>query len=199
MTKYNALSYDFMFSRVMHRVREQVLELSGEVHGKKVLEIASGTGDQAKLYIDSGAIYTGVDLSKEMVERARKKLTGVRGIDLLCADATNLEYDDDHFDISTITLALHEMDPKTRSKVLEEMKRVSKGPLIVADYSAGARNPINNFGIKIVEWFAGGSHFAGYKDFMENGGVYSLVKRHELEVGEERFFAGKNIAILRLN
>ena len=198
MTKYIAIRNDLLFSRITRSLREKVMQLSGNVNKKIILEVAPGTGNQAALYAQSGAIYTGIDLSPEMVERAKKKLDGQENIEISLGNATKLPYENNHFDLATVTLALHEMKPETRNKVLEEMIRVTKGPLVIADYSAEERNPFNDFAIRIIERLAGKEHYQGYKHFMANGGVHSLVKQHNLKVEEELFFAGRNIAILRL-
>ncbi len=199
MKEYNTFTYDLLFSPFMKGIRKKVLKLSGEVKRKKVLEIAFGTGEQGLFYLADGAYFTGVDISKNMVAKAKKKLKQYEHLELMCADATKLEYPNNYFDISTITLALHEMPLNTRNEVIEEMKRVTKGSMIIVDYSAKERSFLFNLAFKIIERFAGRDHHKGYIDFIENGGTHSLIRKHNLKIEEENFIAGKTIVILRLS
>jgi len=54
--------------------------LVGDWQGKKVLEIGCGTGRITEMLVRWGATVTATDISKEMLEVARARLDGVRGM-----------------------------------------------------------------------------------------------------------------------
>ncbi len=58
----------------------------GPLHGQRVLELASGTGEFTRVLLDAGAAVTGLDLSEAMLARARAKLAG-RPASLFLGDA----------------------------------------------------------------------------------------------------------------
>jgi demethylmenaquinone methyltransferase/2-methoxy-6-polyprenyl-1,4-benzoquinol methylase len=67
--------------------------------GDRVLDVCCGTGDLALAAKRLGGDVTGVDFSREMVERARAKSPGVEWV---CADAVSLPFDDASFDVVTV-------------------------------------------------------------------------------------------------
>lgn len=88
------------------------IELCGEVRGRKVLDVGSGTGYFAREMARRGARVTGIDLSPGMMahaeeQEARKPL----GIRYITGDAARLkEYiGNDRFDLVTSCLSLQDM------------------------------------------------------------------------------------------
>src|SRR5947208_10354354 len=66
-------------------------ELIGEVAGQEVLSLACGQGQDARLLARLGASVTGVDVSEEMLRRAREhEAAEPHGISYLQADARDL-------------------------------------------------------------------------------------------------------------
>lgn len=78
-------------------VIRRILSAAGIAPGQKVLDVACGTGVLFPYYLALGAAVTGVDLSPAMVEAARKKYPAASGIELICADVTELDFCS-HFD-----------------------------------------------------------------------------------------------------
>ena len=68
---------------------------------KKVLEIGVGAGCDFSHWIDAGATATGVDLTEAAIKETQKRLEHSRAANfkLLSADAENLPFHDDEFDI----------------------------------------------------------------------------------------------------
>lgn len=86
-----------------------MVDLAGDVAGRRVLDAGCGSGPLATALRDQGAIVCGFDLSPAMVDLARKRL----GHDsaLLVADlAEPLPYEDDTFDVVVSSLALHYLE-----------------------------------------------------------------------------------------
>jgi len=66
-------------------------ELIGEVAGQDVLSLACGQGQDARLLARLGATVTGVDVSEEMLRRAREhEAADQRGVSYVQGDARNL-------------------------------------------------------------------------------------------------------------
>lgn len=73
-----------------------------------------------------------------MLKVARQKNKGhEKTLRFIYDDATKLQFADNRFDISTITLALHEMDPSICMKVVKQLIRATKknGKIIIVDYT----------------------------------------------------------------
>lgn len=103
---------------------------------QKVLDVATGTGAQAYELAKLGHNVVGIDLSPEMLAQAKKKLTPSLHLRFLQADGTKLPFKNGIFDVSSISLGLHDMPHEIDLLVLKEMKRVTKknGIILIVDY-----------------------------------------------------------------
>lgn len=112
--------------------REAFMALLGDLDGKKVLDVATGTGRLAVDMAEAGADVTATDISNEMLDQARAK-AGQRGlnIEFFQGDGEDLDVDTDSFDIVTSQRFLH-LVPDHRPYV-EEMARIAREK-IVYDY-----------------------------------------------------------------
>ena len=103
--------------------------------GKKVLEIGVGTGSDHLQFAKAGAILTGIDITPKSIELTKKNLE-LHGYhsNLLVADAENLPFEDNTFDIVYSFGVLHHI-PDTQ-KVVNEIYRVLNpgGKTIIALY-----------------------------------------------------------------
>jgi ubiquinone/menaquinone biosynthesis C-methylase UbiE len=89
--------------------------------GKRLLDVACGTGTWLRGAADLGAITAGVDLSQVAVEICRRELPKS---EVHCSPAEKLPFDDQQFDFVSCLGALeHFLDPKM---ALAEMLRVAK-------------------------------------------------------------------------
>jgi len=117
--------------------------------GLRVLEIGCGLGTDGAQFALAGANYIGVDLTEASVELARKKfqLSGLRG-EFRVADAENLDFADDSFDLVYSHGVLHHT-PDTKQSV-REIHRVLKpgGRAIVMLYHRGSYN--YRIGIRVL-------------------------------------------------
>lgn len=135
-----ASMYDFnnnFISLGLHKVIKKLglkeLELKKNV---SVLDLCTGTGDIARLIqkTESSAKIIGVDFSDKMLKIAREKS---EKITYLNADCTNLPFEENSFDICTISFGLRNIQDKDR--VLEEIFRVLKngGQFMHLDFGSG--------------------------------------------------------------
>jgi SAM-dependent methyltransferase len=117
--------------------------------GLRVLEIGCGVGTDGLQFARAGATYTGVDLTEAAVALARKnfEFAGVPG-EFRVADAENLDFADDSFDIVYSHGVLHHT-PDIKAAV-REVHRVLKpgGRAIVMLYHRGSYN--YRIGIRVL-------------------------------------------------
>lgn len=113
---------------VHHLWRSKTVELSGARQGDAVLDCATGTGDLAlefKEQVGAQGRVLGTDFCKEMIEHAPAKASRRNlDVDFEVADAMNLPYNDDYFDIASIAFGIRNVDDPV--KTLSEMARVVK-------------------------------------------------------------------------
>lgn len=111
--------------------RPAVLDLAGDVAGRRILDVGCGAGPLLAALRERGAVVTGVDSSTKMLELARQRLGD--GADLHPADLRSpLPFPDGAFDDVIACLVLHYLEDWTAP--LTELRRVLApgGRLIVA-------------------------------------------------------------------
>ena len=128
-----------------NRLTRQLAEQALVGPGCRVLDIACGPGNSARLLADEfGAIVTGVDYSSLLLEQARN-LTAAAGlsqrVDFLHAEAQHLPFDQETFDVVFCECALCTF--ADASRVLAEALRTLKpgGRLALSDIIINAPVP----------------------------------------------------------
>ena len=173
------------------------LEMCPPWEGMKVLEVGCGTGTNLSLYESAGCDVSGIDLSPAMLEVASRKLS--ERADLQLADAAQMPYADDSFDLVTSFLTLHEMPATIRSNVMAEMVRVVKrdGRLLLIDYRSGPIRFPKGWLLKTLivsmELAAGQEHFRNYRDFLARQGLPGLIAARRLSVEIEKVVSAGNM------
>lgn len=123
---------------VHHAWRAETVRLSGANVGDKVLDCATGTGDLAiefKKKVGESGYVLGTDFCREMIEQAPQKAeTENLEVDFEVADAMNLQYEDDRFDICSIAFGIRNVDEPVTA--LKEMARVVRpgGSVVVLEF-----------------------------------------------------------------
>ncbi len=118
---------------------EVVPRLLGSVEGKRVLELACGTGRHTVRLADAAARVTALDFSRGMLEKAKKRL-GSREVTLSEADSREpLCFDSGAFDLVLCCLALEHI--QDLSAVFREAHRVvaSGGAFVCSDLHPAMR------------------------------------------------------------
>ncbi|NUP03514.1 MAG: methyltransferase domain-containing protein [Nonomuraea sp.] len=142
--------------------RPAMLDLAGDVTGRRILDAGCGAGPLSAALRDRGAVVTGFDSSAKMLELARRRLGD--DADLRLADLGGpLPFPDAAFDDVVASLVLHYL--KDWTAPLAELRRVLRpgGRLIVsvnhpfADFLQGGPGT-NYFAIRedSEEWTLGG-------------------------------------------
>jgi len=137
--------YDLMndlMSFGLHRLWKRfAILLSGVKRGDRVLDLAGGTGDLARLLLPRVTPGGGVvmaDINASMLEQGRARLLDeglCRGLNFVQADAERLPFTDASFECVTIAFGLRNVSVKERA--LQAMYRVLKpgGRLLVLEFS----------------------------------------------------------------
>jgi ubiquinone/menaquinone biosynthesis C-methylase UbiE len=113
------------------RLIEAIVAAAPAHPGQRMLDVACGAGFLLRAYRDAGAEVFGVDLSEAMLREASKTLgASVRRDHLLPADAAQLPFDGETFDVVTCKLAMHYLPEPQRA--IEEMARVCRRSGLVA-------------------------------------------------------------------
>lgn len=127
--------------------RRRVAEEFPEGEGLHWLDLAVGTGDQILTCVREGVHHgaiVGVDISEEMLQIAERKLEPLQ-VDLVEANAADLPFSADQFDVITCAFGVRNFSDLTRS--LSEINRVLKpgGRFIVLELSVPTNPLISPF------------------------------------------------------
>ena len=178
--------YDFS-EVLLHTIRTSVATNLPAKYGK-VLDVACGTGTQLVALAKKGYQVTGIDLSPDMLSKAKGKLQRYPNASLLCGDATHMPFQDNAFDISLITFSLHDMPEEIAIGVLMEMKRVTKkgGDIVVVDYVTNSQQTIPFLTHKVARMWE--SKYYPY--FTKKGLRHFVVKANVVPIYSKIYFHG---------
>lgn len=174
---YLAPFYNLMTLPVT-RLRNKVVEFTNASYGSKVLDVATGTGQQAYAFAKRGFDVTGIDITESMLAIARKNNPhGMVKLEL--GDATKMRFKDGVFNVACISFALHDMPPAIREIVLREMVRVTQtnGMFAIIDYDL----PKNKLSRELILRFISLYEGEYYKEFITSD-VQGLLWRIGIEV-----------------
>jgi SAM-dependent methyltransferase len=173
--------YDIII-RPIRRLRYEVTSMLEFSPGAKVLDIATGTGEQALAFGERGFEVVGVDISEAMLGIAKRK-NRFSNVTFRCADATALPFEDQSFDAACISFGLHEMPPSIRKRVVHEMVRVTKvgGTILVVDYGL----PRNKIASTIVYHLVKLYERDSYAEFVQSD-LDALLMGAGIELQEQR-------------
>jgi demethylmenaquinone methyltransferase/2-methoxy-6-polyprenyl-1,4-benzoquinol methylase len=162
-------------------IREKVVRVADASHDSKVLDVATGTGKQAFAFAKRGYAVYGVDLSEDMLRVANRK-NRYPNAKFQVADATNLPFEDEHFDVSCISFALHDMPSAVRKKALEEMARATKrgGMIVVVDYALPASKIC-----RYLIYHVGKSYESKYYPEFVKSDVRALLRKLGIQIEKE--------------
>jgi ubiquinone/menaquinone biosynthesis C-methylase UbiE len=195
------LNYENLIDPLLKSIRESIPEFAGMKAGDRTLDICCGTGAQVLEYGRRGIIASGIDNSPEMLATAlrKKRRQQPESVEFQLADATSLPFPDGYYDHVSISFGLHDKERIIRDQVVTEMKRVVKtgGALIFIDYRVPL--PGNAWAVfaRAIEYFAGGSHYRGFKDFLGNGGLDGIVRNHHLREHSRTSLKSGLVAVLK--
>jgi len=125
--------------------RKQVVALVSKTKPKKILDIATGTGDLAIMLaqIDDSQV-TGLDLSPGMLEIGKQKVFAAgldKQVDMVIGDSEKLPFDDNSYDAITVSYGVRNFEDL--NKGLLEINRVLRpgGILVILETSLPTKFP----------------------------------------------------------
>tara|TARA_B100000686_G_scaffold339822_1_gene414518 strand:+ start:41 stop:745 length:705 start_codon:yes stop_codon:yes gene_type:complete len=144
--------YDLMndlMSLGIHRIwKKNFIDLLNPQINTKLIDVASGTGDIAKLFLDKvknrGFVYC-VDQNKEMLNLNKKKIKEKSKVKWICSNAEKLPFKSNYFDYYTISFGIRNVN--NLEKTLKEAYRVLKpgGRFLCLEFSKVKNEMMNKF------------------------------------------------------
>ena len=125
-SKYDLMN-DFMSFGIHRFWKRSLINLMNPSLGKSLIDVACGTGDIGKLYLDNtdkNNKITCVDPNKGMVRQGKEKLSNYNNINWVISPAEKLPFENNKFDFYTISFGLR--NTKNLNKALSEAYRVLK-------------------------------------------------------------------------
>ena len=142
------LMNDFMSLGVHRLWKKDLLNMMNPTSNQKLIDVACGTGDIAKLflnYVNKKSYVTCVDPNIGMIKKGKEKLKKFNNLNWVVASAEKLPMDINSFDFYTISFGLR--NTKDLNKSLSEAYRVLKpgGRYLCLEFSK-----IENSGLDFV-------------------------------------------------
>jgi phosphatidylethanolamine/phosphatidyl-N-methylethanolamine N-methyltransferase len=172
-------SYDFVFGPVFHPGRKDAVRIANAQPGQRILEVGVGTGLSLP-YFRSDSEVTGIDVSNEMLEKARRRvarrnLGNVKAI--LEMDAEKMSFPDNSFD-AVLALYVASVVPNP-GRFAAEMRRVCRpgGTIVIVNHFASEDGIMRT----VEKWLA---PLAGFIGFHADFSLDNFLKVSELSVRE---------------
>jgi ubiquinone/menaquinone biosynthesis C-methylase UbiE len=128
------------------RERQCVLNALASIpHGSRVLDLPCGTGRLTRLLVDQGFRVTGADVSEAMLAQARDNHATGRlsasntfsHVKFEHHDIMQTGYPDGYFDAVVCNRLFHHFtESVTRLKALRELRRISRGPVVLSFFNS---------------------------------------------------------------
>lgn len=125
--------------------RKKIVKMVNSIKPKKILDIATGTGDLAILMTSTSAEkIVGLDISTGMLEVGKQKIAEKNlsnKIDMILGDSENIPYEDNTFDAITVSFGIRNFE--NLEKGLSEILRVLKpnGIFVILETSVPEKFP----------------------------------------------------------
>jgi SAM-dependent methyltransferase len=135
----------------------EILEKTlGSIDGGRVLDVATQRGGFVEVLMEHLKSFTeivGIDINEKHIETARNNLEG-EGIRFMVMDAGHLDFEDECFDMVTISASLHHLS--NIPQALGEMKRVLRpgGHFLIVEMHRDAQTEAALTSTYLHEWIA---------------------------------------------
>ena len=106
-------------------------------NNSSILDIASGTGELLKYYNDRDFLATGIDISKEMINISKRKVSNVKIIEMSLYDIDKLE---ENFDgISATFILVHIPKEKINEVIQKISSRLNKNGILLIVFTTSLK------------------------------------------------------------
>lgn len=181
---YDGWFYDKIIAPNQDRMFGEIKKLIEP--NSNVIDVGCGTGRFSFSIAEKVNKVVGVDLSSKNITTANKTLqkNPNNKISFLHTNLANLISQNLHYDYAVMTYVIHEVNPEDRIALFNEISQIAD-KIIIGDYLVPINKGFWSALNVIVEYLAGKDHYANFKDFVANHGLFGLVKRAELKVISE--------------
>ena len=204
------LMNDFM-SLGIHRLwKKSLISMMNPSINKKLVDVACGTGDIGKLFLDKTnkkSNVTSIDPNKKMISQGRNKLSKYKNIEWITAPAEKLPLTDNSFDYYTISFGLR--NTKNLDLALSEAYRVLKpgGRYLCLEFSKIQNSYLNfvykNYSklIPIIGQFIVGEKepyeylIKSIHEFLNQEELIDLMEKHNFQKCSYRNFSNGIVSI----
>ena len=141
-------------------IHDKMLGISEYISNKSILEVGCGPDldlPSSELKLDLLKSYVGLDFSSSFVSSARTQNPGST-FDFVQADAGNLPFDDDSFDVVIAAFTIHHV-PHDPQLVLDEMFRVARDTVIIFDHIRSDSSIVGRLQMLYWRVIDGGFHY----------------------------------------
>ena len=185
--------YDLTFNPFLGQVHQSIAKLCGEYHIQKIIDLGSGTGEQARILAQHGFTVTGIDASVEMIDLAKRKSSDQ--INFIHKDIKSLDLKDGIFDAANICLVLHPNSMETIQNIVHKAKTLVRreGVVFITDYGRGwgVKGYIAHGLIQIIESLANQHHRTNYFSFMRHGAIDMFSSWNDIKILDKKsYFKG---------
>ncbi len=100
-------NYDKNRPTYVKELYQDIINYSGVCKGSEVLEIGIGTGQATLPFLNVGCNITAVELGDKLVAYSRKKFSNYQNIEIINADFTGGNWNDNSYDLVYSATAFH--------------------------------------------------------------------------------------------
>ena len=207
--KYDLMN-DFMSMGIHRYWKKSLINMMSPGLDRKLIDVACGTGDIGKLFLDStnkDTEITCVDPNKGMIREGKQKLSKYKKIKWIISPAEKLPLRDNLFDYYTISFGLR--NTKDLNKALSEAYRVLKpgGRYLCLEFSKIQNSNLNflykNYSklIPIIGQFVVGKKepyeylIKSIEKFINQDELIDLMKKNKFHKCSYRNFSGGIVSI----
>lgn len=187
--------YDLLFGPVFYHGRKMILRALDCQPGERILEVGVGTGLSLPMYPAKVRV-TGIDLSTEMLDKARERvhrqaLTQVEA--LMEMNAEQMQFADNSFDKVVAMYVVSVVSDPVR--MVQEMRRVCRpgGEIFIVNHFRAA-HPVVRAAEKAIAPFA---HLVGFRPDVALNEFIAAAKLHPLEVKRANLLGGWKVLRFR--
>jgi len=178
---YNSIANDYFKSNAAKVVKDKIDCFINLLPGKKVLDVACGTGHDTDYLTKKGFDCLGIDLSRKMIEIAKKNFEGKFEI----MDFFNLRFRDNSFDKLWCSSVFVHVAKNDLPKLLMNLKKILKNNGLLGIITVKKQKIIRNKGDSRIYVMYGKRDLEGY---LKKSGYQILVSTAFIHGGKKRLF-----------
>jgi 2-polyprenyl-3-methyl-5-hydroxy-6-metoxy-1,4-benzoquinol methylase len=178
---YDGWFYDYFIAPNQDKAFKKIKEIITD--GSSVLDAGCGTGRLCFQLNDKCSKIDGIDASLKNIESANKNYDSNihNKIKFYHSDIKSyLDESKNKYDYAILSYVIHEIDETKRESILKLLS-LYVDKIIIVDYLSP--HPKSFMGIvnRIVEFFAGKTHYKNFKTYLKNDGIKGLAQQSNLK------------------